>query len=242
MPLRVLAALMVLIPGFAVAAEPQRIYTSELAPVVMEGANPAGYAREIVGAMLAEAGVTASIIVLPWARALELTRQEPEALIFPLSLNQSRRTSFAWGPALFTSTTRFVSRGDAPLTLEAARPLRIGVHNGSGADDFLKENGFAQVTRLPSEGEMIARLLLSGRIDAWLTDISIARHVLGRIAGPDIVYSAPVQTVRLHLASNPDLPSRHLDALSAAHRRLVERGEVKSILSRYGFGVGDLVH
>jgi len=92
----VLVLALSLLGSFA-AAQGLRVVTEEWAPFnYLDKGSGAGMAVELVQAMLADAGIVASIEFLPWNRAYELAQKTPNVLIFTMGRNADREALFDW--------------------------------------------------------------------------------------------------------------------------------------------------
>ncbi len=215
------------------ASEVATIYTSYFSHVVTEDPEKRGIAYDIVDQIFKTAGLKYELNILPWARAQHMTKQTPEALIFPLSWTKTRSENYIWKVNIFNNQTHFISFNKENLSVEEARERLIGVQLKSSWDNWLTEQGFKNIYRVPGDGSELLKQLNQNRIDAWYTDTIIAGSVLGEINNPDITYSDPVQIFKTYLATNAKAPYPHLDKLAEALEVLKSSGKLDEIFAKY---------
>ena len=218
----------------AVASESATIYTTPISLVMTDDPERPGIGYEIVKALFDRIGKPFEIISLPWARAQYMAENTPEALIFPLSRTPTRENKFTWGVNIFNNETHFITFNGTKMSAEEARDKHIGVHLKSSWDNWLTEQGYEKVYRVPGEGGELIRLLRNNRIDAWYTDTIIAGGVLAGLEDEGITYSDPIQIFETFLASNAETPYRYLSDLQAAMTELRQSGVIDKIFKKYG--------
>ena len=215
------------------ADTPAKVYTSVFPPIVTDQPHLPGYAYEIVEALFAIAKIEAEIIQLPWARAQKVAQSTPEAVIFPLTRTPTREVKFQWSFILFKTQTHFVTLNEEKLTKESAKSKLIGVQRGSSWDNWLTENQYPNVHRTTNEGHALVRMLKAKRIDTWYAEKSVAQNILPMNKVFDATFSEPVLSFKTYLATNKQVPFRHMDKLEAAFEKLVASGEYAKIMERY---------
>ena len=215
------------------ASEVATIYTSYFSHVVTEEPEKRGIAYDIVDEVFKTAGLKYKLNILPWARAQHMAKQTPEALIFPLSWTKTRAEHYVWQVNIFNNQTHFISFNNENLSVEEAKNKLIGVQLKSSWDNWLTEQGFEKVYRVPGDGSELLKQLNQNRIDAWYTDTIIAGSVLGGLDNPKITYSDPVQIFKTFLATNSKAPYPHLDKLAKALEKLKTSGRLDEIFKKY---------
>ena len=121
-------------------------YTEESPPYhYLENGKVAGVAADLLRAACARAKLSCNIEVLPWARAMALTRLKPNALLFSLVRTPERDASFIWLSPIVTEPVWLFGRPDSPAiqSLADLNRVRVGVVNGSSGADFLRAAGVA---------------------------------------------------------------------------------------------------
>ena len=104
----------------------------------------------------------------------------------------------------------------------------------SSWDNWLTEQGYERVYRVPGEGSELIKLLRNNRVDAWYTDTIIAAGVLAGLQDEGITYSDPIQIFKTYLASHPTTPYPFLANLQAAMKELRASGKITQIFKKYG--------
>lgn len=221
------------------AAEAVVAYTEDFPPYnyVDASGKPTGLAVELLAALMKEAGVDYRIEVLPWARALQTARYQPNSLLFTVARTPERESWFHWiGPIAKRRTVLMGLRGGPqPATLDDVRKNRVGVVNGDAGMEFLQVHGFvAGVNLVPvSQRNDLVRLLYGGEIAFVVANPAMLRAVAGR-AGKDtalienrliLVESPTGFYFALNRQSSPQLRQRLTDAFE----RLRERGELAAL-------------
>jgi len=215
------------------ASDTATIYTSFIPPVVLDDPKRPGLAYEIVVELFKLADEKFEIIPLPWARAQHMAKNTPGALIFPFSRTPTRENHYEWRVNIFNNQTHFITFNSAKLTTETARDKMIGVQLKSSWDNWLTEQGYKHVYRIPEAGEELIKLLKNNRLDAWYTDLMISGSILKELKDATITYSEPIQIFRTYLATNKAAPYKHIDKLEAAMRTLRKSGKIEQIFKKY---------
>lgn len=164
-----------------------RAYTEDFPPYNYADSQgrPAGYAVEVLGLLMNEAGVDYQLELLPWARALSLARQQPDHLIFTIARTPAREAHFFWiGPFARRSTAlmRLRSTPHQVASLAEARAWRTGVINGDAGMEMLLAQGFVRGRNLVpvSQRNDLIRLLQARSIDFVVASPTIMQHVARR--------------------------------------------------------------
>ncbi|WP_417783716.1 substrate-binding periplasmic protein [Terasakiella pusilla] len=228
-----IVALMVSFANATHASDVAKIYTSFFSNVVSENPDRPGFGYELVAETFKLAGKDFEIIPLPWARAQYLVKNTPEALIFPLSWTPTRNAHYDWSLRIFSNHTHFIGFNKTKLTADSAHQKRIGVQLKSGWDNWLTEQGYQDVYRVPGDGKELIKLLRNDRIDAWYTDTIIGDYVIGHLDQKNFTYSDPIQTFQTYLATNRDVPYPHVAALKTAFKQLKDSGRLDEIFKKY---------
>jgi polar amino acid transport system substrate-binding protein len=218
----------------AQATDVATIYTSYFPNIVIDNPQKPGLAYEIVTELFKLTGEEFEVVPLPWARAQYMAKHTPKSLIFPLSWTPTRDKNYTWGVNIFNNKTYFITFDKSKLTAQSAREKRIGVQLKSSWDNWLSEQGYENVYRIPEVGSELVKLLRNNRIDAWYTDQIIANSVLKNLNDPNITYSDPIQTFKTYLATHKETPYPHMDKLTAAMEELRQSGKLDQIFEKYG--------
>jgi polar amino acid transport system substrate-binding protein len=188
---RVLLAAACACVGVAAAEDGIRIVTEEFPPynLLDERGRVTGFSTEVVEAVLKEAGVQATIQVLPWARAYEIARTSENVLIYSITRTAGREQMFKWVGEVAPSDWYLFARRDRPVRLDSlddAKKLQIATVNEDAGEQYLVSKGFVLGRNLQSSNkyELNYEKLRRGRVDLWIANDLVA-HYLARKAGDD---------------------------------------------------------
>ncbi|NVK20186.1 MAG: transporter substrate-binding domain-containing protein [Methylocystaceae bacterium] len=217
----------------AQASDVAMVYTSYFARTVEDNPDRPGFAYELVTSLFKQAGLKAKIEPLPWARSQYMAQNTPEALIFPLSWTPTRDSKYSWSLLLFKNHTHFITYKHPKMDAEIARKRSIGVQLKSSWDNWLTEQGYENIYRVPGDGSSLIKLLRNDRIDAWFTDQIIGNGVTVPLKDPGFTYSDPIQTFNTYLATNKQQPYPHMDKLVKAYKEIRASGRLNEIFTKY---------
>ena len=133
--------------GSALGAE-LRVVTEEWPPYnYSDHGKITGVVSEVVLAALDRSGLDYTVEVLPWARAYELARTEPNVMIYSILKLPSRAPSFNWVKLDGLSVEMYLFRPNflknlQIQTLADAKRFRVGVTRDTSTHHFLLAHGF----------------------------------------------------------------------------------------------------
>jgi len=191
-------------PAQAVLQMPLQVVTEELPPynMTLDG-RLTGMSTEVVQAALQEAGLSAPIQSMPWARAYDLALHDENVLIYSMARIPERETLFQWVGAIAPTTWYMYSFTQRPVplgSLDDAKAYQNGVVKQDVGELYLIAHGFSNGINLQSSNrrELNYEKLKSGHIDLWIAN-ELNAIWLARQAGDD-----PAKTLVRALAL-PDL-------------------------------------
>lgn len=132
-----------------------------------EGAS-AGIAVDVLKAMQQALGETSGISFMPEARAINISRNEPNVILLSISRTPFREEHYHWiGPVLKKNWLVYTKKGNEQVSnIDTLKQLgRLGVVRGDVREEWLvnrKFNNLHSVTR----HEQNLQMLLRGRTDA----------------------------------------------------------------------------
>jgi polar amino acid transport system substrate-binding protein len=223
-------------PPLLVVTEPWPPYNTFSNDETADGAHAL-----IVQRALAHSGLTASISVYPWARAMALTETRPNTLLFSLARTAEREDRFIWLGRL-SQTQQFLwhldSPGAANLSLQQIMHCcSICTVRKDVSEETLRQQDSDNRLQLVLTGSHhdCLRMLRSGsvqymagsayRIQATLLYAGLQGSLLQRataIAPPRILY----------LAANKGTPAGTVRKIQAAMQQLQDSGESERILQQ----------
>ncbi|UVW28340.1 ABC transporter substrate-binding protein [Massilia sp. H6] len=231
-----------LVCGSALAAvqpaEPPRLYitTEVMAPSSMlDQGRVVGIATDKVREAMSRAGLAYTIDVLPWKRAYAAALQRPDACVYSTTRTPEREDLFKWvGPTAIAQWV-LMARADHELqlrSLDDARGLRIGTHNGDARDAYLRARGM--ITDPTSNELSNPQKLLLGRIDLWAASQRSGSNVLTRYGfDKQIVPVLVFKEIGVYLACNRAVPNDVIGRLNRAFYQIAQDGTGRRIERRY---------
>jgi polar amino acid transport system substrate-binding protein len=175
--------------GAAVGASPDILVEDAASPWSNRAGE--GYANDLVRAAFGAAGVTAKLVVVPYARCKALVIQGGAAACFSMSASPElgKLVRFADKP-LFSVKPRFYFNLKRPITAksvtELSRGMRVGIVHGYEYPPFVDELAARGIVIEHARSD-VANLqkLAAGRIDAALvmTDEMRSEELIQRQAG-----------------------------------------------------------
>jgi polar amino acid transport system substrate-binding protein len=223
---RVLAVLAVLAAA-AIAAMPAAaliLLTDENPPFSFtDKGKVQGSAADVVRAMTARAGVSATFEVLPWEKAYVRAQGQKDVCLFATARLENRERLFLWVGPVATSPWAVYGKSDFALPIRSVKdlaPYRIGTVQRDAKNDFLRENAVNDLRAVRADAQNPPRLLLPhdhpDRIDLWITDLYAGREVArtANVTGIKVVFIANEQP--LYLACNPQTDRKVVKALADA--------------------------
>lgn len=160
--------------SFSASANDFKVLTEHYPPYIFEDNNQLkGLAVDVVNEALKQAGIEKSIELYPWARTIQLAKNDEPLIAFPVMKDKQRNDYFSWiGPVakaelwLFKLSKRKLIKVES---LEDAKFFSVGVVRGGIAEDFLKKNGFANLVDI-TEIEQGMNMLRIGSVDLIVMD------------------------------------------------------------------------
>lgn len=196
-----------------------------------------GLSPELLKAMWKQMGVPEQpISVVPWSRGYAEVQNTPGTVLFTMSRNQSRETSFQWVGPLFVARHNLVSLksnhiqldslGDAKKYLTAV--IRDDISEISMVEKGFTDQNLVRVSRIPQALEM----LMAGRIqfvcvsEDGLVEWSKSRKVDLSVFSTPALVNEQKNYFAFHKSTPPKLVARFQAALNAVrleHQRLLEK-------------------
>lgn len=224
---------------------PIRVVTSEFPPYnfTYNGAL-IGVSVDVVRALLEDAGIKeVAIENMPWARAYQLAKAEPNVLIFSITRTAERESLFKWVGTIAPVDYSFFARKKSGLrieTLESARPLRVATTNGDAVDQLVKRLQFPHVQSVGGQSayEQNVRKVLAGRADVWGVATLPAIHFLMSSdlrkeierVGPIHELDSEGMYVAFGNETNDAVVARFRQALERVKRRAIDRRALQKYL------------
>jgi polar amino acid transport system substrate-binding protein len=182
-------------------AGPIRVVTEELPPYNMtRDGQMTGMSTEVVQAVLKEVNVQATIQSMPWARAYDLARHDPDVLIYSITRTPEREHLFKWVGTIAASRWYIYSSVNHPISLmdlNDARDWQTATVNEDVGEQYLIGRQFVIGQQLQSSNryELNYQKLRTGHVDLWISD-ELNADYLARQVGDDPNHTL-VQSLRI---------------------------------------------
>lgn len=179
--------------GFGAAAQDQTVTLTSLdwPPYTGENLPNQGTSAEKVKAAFKAMGYVAGVEILPWSRAVEEARRNPEVIgYFPKYFEASTEDSFIFSQIIGESPLGFVEPVSAPVvwdTLADLKGLTIGIVRGyanTEAFDSMVAAGELKVDVVNND-LINVRKVLAGRLPLAVIDKNVLDYLLA--TNPDLV-------------------------------------------------------
>ncbi|WP_419663841.1 extracellular solute-binding protein, family 3 [Desulfosarcina variabilis str. Montpellier] len=216
------------------------LVTNEFPPyTIIKDGEFSGIAVDIIKKLSNLNGYSGEIIILPWKRALEYSKNR-NVFLFPYTRRPYREKQFKWIGPILTDTFVFGVNSKEKRnfsTIEDFKNLEIGVIHSSPTAFRLETMGFKKLQLVNQEKQNAFKLVYANRIDAWYAPKFILDHTLQaegiksdkvKIAYKDIdveMYIAGSMTVRDEIIT---LWQKGLDDMKKS-------GQYQQILKKYGY-------
>jgi polar amino acid transport system substrate-binding protein len=224
--MRALAALGALAVATATAA-PLQVVTEHNPPFnFAEGKDVKGTSTEAVRAILAKAGVDASISLLAWDEAYSRAQKSANTCVYGTARLENREKLFKWIGPVGTNVWALYALPSFDKKVETARDARFyrigGVKNDAKVD-FLRAEGASSIREAQRDSDNPARLAKPKNdpvaIDLWITSQATAKEMAAAAGVKDLKEVLVVKRQDLYLACNPRTEKAILDKLEAASRK-----------------------
>jgi polar amino acid transport system substrate-binding protein len=222
-----IAALAASLAAATAVAAPLQIFTEHNPPFnFVEGKDIKGTATDAVRAMLAKAGVEATIAIGKWDEAYTKTQTAANTCIYSTARLDSREKIFKWFGPVASTTWALYGLPTFDKKIEATRDARFfkigGVKNDAKAD-FLRAEGVSAIREAEQDKDNPALLLKPKgdptAIDLWITSSHSAKAMAAAAGVKELKEVLVVRKQDLYLACNPRTDKAILEKLEAASKK-----------------------
>ena len=192
---------------------------------------------KIVTLILNKLGRTEKIEVHPWTRGYNMLLGSDNVALFSTIRTEQREDLFQWiGPIAEERFSFYALRNsDIEITnIEDAKQYTIGVQRDDFTEQYLKTNGFNNIT-VSSTPDISLDMLLYGRIDLWLVGDSTSEGFCKEMGIPrnEIKKLYTVISTKVYIAFSKSTSASTISLWQKAYNKLYQSGIVKDIYSRY---------
>ncbi|WP_306146616.1 MULTISPECIES: ABC transporter substrate-binding protein [unclassified Roseibium] len=222
-------------------AQDIRIVTEEFPPYnYSDNGLAKGLSSEVVQAVLAETGLTAEFLFLPWARAYLTAQNTKNTVIFSIGRIPEREDLFEWIGVIApynTSLCKLASRTDLTIeSLSDAKDYSIGVSVEDVIYQYLKSQNFTNLDIVGEDILNIRKLALS-RLDLIAFDEAAFQYYLDlediNPALFDRIYRLDDISGGLYMAINKDSDPELIQSLKGGLEAIKADGTYEQILNRH---------
>ncbi len=152
-----------------------------------------GSTIEILEIILKESGLTADIKFMPWARALAITKNNPNTLVLSMIKTAEREPQFYWLGKVSELTRAFIYLSNKPenkaVNDQQAKRKIIAVVRSSSSYKELIIRGFSEDKNLylVSTIEQMLSLFIKGKVDLIYTDPELIKSYLKNVLKSNIL-------------------------------------------------------
>lgn len=184
--------------------------------------------------MMEALGLRYRLEILPWARALSQTEQQPQTCLFTTGHDEERDKRFKWVEPLLVDQMIMVRKagsGVNPANIDEAKRFTVGTQRKDFSASYLRDNNFPKID-LAADLETTEKKLLSGRIDLMVTSEKTFEAMRDR--GSAVESALALEGQRYGFACNLALPDELIARMQGELDRLIATGTQDRILTRYG--------
>jgi polar amino acid transport system substrate-binding protein len=235
-------ALLCLLLGTPVSAEPYQVVTEEWAPYNYQENNQlTGMSTEIVRAIMALTGDDFEVVLLPSMRSTLTLNTRPRTIMYSLFRTPEREPLYKWvGPIVEESVQPYQLASSAQPVNSLEQLLdapKITTRHAGLVPHTLQSLGFNNLDKTANESVQLYRMLLAGRTDLIIGDTAAGAAYYSRQLNiaPGTLRQVPVELFRssLYIAFSPDCDDKLVAAWASALEQLRRSGELQRIQDRY---------
>lgn len=194
-----------------------------------------GFAHDLALAMAERLGRTASVVYVPWARAVRMAQQGPGYGVFPLARTPDREAAFQWlVPLMTVRYGLYTLATESRLAVEDMRPMRVGVLRGSPIVANLRAEGFTRIVEGKDYRDLL-RLLRNRTLEAIYAGTPMLEAAMDEYEQARILFAlqATLGEATLYMAASPGLEAEEAQRWVSAYRQLEREGVVSRLRRRY---------
>lgn len=158
-----------------------KVVTEYLAPyqIEMPDGSVGGFSTEVLRAIFKQANKKPNIIVMPWARAYKVVKEESNVMIYSIAHTKARHDLFHWIGSLTKERLYFwglKSRFPVPIDIEALlKGYLVTASKNSNISQYLIDNNFFNIYHITVEDQSM-KMLYSHRVDLLVDTELNARY------------------------------------------------------------------
>jgi len=222
-----------------------KIVTNDSSPttIIVDG-KVSGLVTDIVQAIQKEVGSSSAIQVLPWARAYDIAKKEPNVVIFTAAKTDERTNlGFTYLGPVFTSKNVLYKKKGSPVSVASLDELKakkylVGNLRGDWRTKLLTDYGI----EVDEVNEVIVNVkqLSAGRIDLWASSESSAPTHLksADMSIADVEVAFVLQVVPSYIMFSKGTPPATINQWSKALGKLQKTDVFKKAAKKWSTNLG----
>ncbi len=226
-------------PAPGLATYPLSLYTEELPPLsFLRSGEPTGLSVDIVREIQRRLGHQAPIEVVPWSRGYQMALDAPDVALFSTVRDTDREPLFQWVGPLGSMLVHLYGLREANLSIDSLEEARrigsIGTYQDDFGEQYLRKHGFTNLYGHRS-ASAIARNLVAGRIQLWVSGEPNAREIIAKSGAPASAFE-PVYTlydVSYYIAFSTETPHDVVALWQQTLDAMVEDGTLKRLRQQW---------
>lgn len=241
-PRLISAILIVLLPSPALAQTSPSInfITHSLHPFsYKKDEQLTGFSVELVKDMAKLHGLSANIELLPFNRAFQQLKTQPNTALFVIAKRPERENGMKWVGPIITSGVYFYQKRHSGLTLknltDLKRVAKIGVVQGNADHTYLEANAFSNLSTDKSQIQSL-KMLNHGRVDVAPMS-ELVMPFLAKAANIDVnsieKTSIKLYDSTLYIAFSNDINDETVAQWQHAFDELKASGHYQTLFQRY---------
>jgi ABC-type amino acid transport substrate-binding protein len=194
-----------------------------------------GFGYEVATEMAKRAGYKLIIEFMPWPRAQSVAKETPGTLVVGMARSPERAPNYSWLVQLYAPKVVFATTKTPVDSMEQAKSLgSVTVVPVSPQEKDLRDAGITKL-ELIENPQLSAKMLESGRVDAWLTHDLRAAYIWKKLgfASNLLVLGKPMRTEQIFLAGHKDISPELGAKLQAGMDSLVGDGTYDRLYRKY---------
>ncbi len=204
--------------------------------VIERGQIKGGVHIETLTEIARRVNIPLEIQILPWARAYSTIINQDDYIIAMMVRTPAREDLMTWIlPVIPERIVFWTLDGDALTVDQAAGLKRVGVQLDTPMQALAAARGLTNL-EVVSDPNTLAKLLIRGRIDAMVNQVSMARYSV-MLEGSDpnrLVPGEDLFSSHVYIAGSRNLADHDFSAWEAAFDAMKADGTFAEILTRYG--------
>jgi len=219
------------------------VYTELLSPYQTqdESGKLSGLSIDVFNALLELTGDTASINVMPWARAYQSVISTKNSMIFTIARTPNREKKFQWIGSIVENQSYFWGNKEhfkqKKLTFEELKNYNIVVSRDSNGHIFLKENNFPFIFPVVYE-EQVIKMVYRKRIDLLMSStptlLSLTKKLSINFDNLVPIHKTAGRNTKLSIAFNLSSDSSLVSRYLHAFEQLKSSGELAKLREKWG--------